>query len=576
MDKLVATGEPVMQRCRPGAGTPRIVVAMVGACLTLAYVLPNHAPPWQSFWHELFVAAALAGLALATLLGRRHTRGWHWPDLVILGLLLIPPIQYLSGAIPFLQTAWMNSLYLLGLLLAMRTGVVCEVDKPTKVLWILLAAVWLAAIASVAMQWVQWLVMGPGESTLWLYRSAGGRPAANLGQPNSLASVIVLALLGTYALWRRALFSAVPALVVAAYLISGLALTQSRTGLLNAFLLGAALLLWHRRRPVPGLPLALTGLALLLAGAFVGYAAFGSQFSPGAAQDLSATRATVGSRPMAWQLAVTSIGQHPWFGHGWGRSFVAQLDGALVRPALHEVFLSVHNLFLDLALWNGLPIAVGLAIGLLLWLRECVRRMEDETTLLLTLFVGVLLVHAMLEFPLTYAYFLLPAGVAMGALNQRIGLKVVWRAPAAVGAALLAAAVLGLALTVRDYLRVEQSYRDLLLEKARIISPVPGAPPDVLVLTSLRDLIVLSRVVPDVGMSASEISWMRDVASTHPGPGNFATLATALALNGQATEAQQWVDKLCRIFTEPQCAVMAEDWALRAQAEPELRAVHWP
>lgn len=558
---------------------PRTVVWLACAMLALSYLLPNHAPPWLSFWQQVLAATSLALLAGATLVGRQTDRAWRWPDLALIGLVLIPPVQYLSGLIPFVQTAWMNSLYLLGLLVALRTGSATESCRPAQILWVLLGAVWLAAMASVAMQWVQWLRLQPDESLLWLYNGSVGRPAANLGQPNSLASVIVLALLATYAAWRRRLLGASMALAVAGYLLFGLAMTQSRTGLLNAFLLGVALFAWQRRRLGTGFGFALASLAIFLLGSFVGYGMFGALFGLGSEQVLGELRSNVGSRPMAWRLAVQGILQHPVVGHGWGRSFVAQLDGALALPPLHEVFLSAHNLLLDLALWNGLPIALALAAGLAGWLWSCVLRLlqtRDESALLLLLFIGVLLVHAMLEHPLTYAYFLLPAGLAAGALNQRIGFKAVWQAPAWLGAALAATVTLAFALTLRDYLRVEQSYRDLLLEKARIVSPEPGTLPDVLVLDSLRELIVLSRIVPHAGMPAADLSWMRDVVSTHPGPGGFETLAAALALNGQTEEAQIWVDKLCSIFITAQCAAMAERWSLAAQLHAQMLLVRWP
>jgi hypothetical protein len=558
-----------------GRVIPVFGLALAGALMVLAFLLPNHAPPWMSFWQECLMAMAVL-LVVFALLGERRRVAWQWPELMVLGLLALPPIQFLSGRILFLQTAWMHSLYLLGLLVAMLAGAALARREPSQLLWLLLGPVWLASIVSVALQLYQWLALPPGAGTLWVYRAVGGRPSANLGQANALASVIVLGLLATYGMWWRDLLRPGAALAAAAYLLMGLVLTQSRTGLLNALIVAASLLLWHRSRPVPGLTRAMFALVILLCVAFVGYSAFSAQIGLPLDPAVAAGRASVGPRPLAWRIFAESVLQYPLFGHGWGQSFLAQMNGALDHPPLHRVFLSAHNLPLELAVWTGLPIALLVVVGLAVWLRACAMRIADERTLLLLLFVVVLLVHALFEYPLAYAYFLLPAGLAAGALSQRVGFKTIWHSPQWVIAGLVVVAAGALAVTVRDYLRVEQSYRDLLFEKARIQSEVQGEPPEVLVLTSLRELIVFSRRVPGSGMSETELSWMTDVVSTHPGAAGFAKVALALVMNGKAVEAQKWVDTLCSVFTEAQCAALAAEWSTTAEKHPEMRVVVWP
>jgi hypothetical protein len=69
---------------------------------------------------------------------------------------------------------------------------------------------------------------------------------------------------------------------------------------------------------------------------------------------------------------------------------------------------------------------------------------------------------------------------------------------------------------------------------------------------------------------------MEDVVSTHPGAAGFAKLALALAMNGRSAEAQKWVDTLCSIFVDAQCAALAAEWSAAAERYPELRAVTWP
>ena len=298
-----------------------------------------------------------------------------------------------------------------------------ERRQPAAVLSLLLAAIWLAAVVSVGLQFYQWLVLQPGESTAWVYSAIGGRPSANLGQANSVGTIIVIALLGTYWLWYRAAIGAALALAVATFLLMGLALTQSRTALLNALFIAASIYLWHRHRAGPRMTLSLLGLVVVLCVAFVGYSAIGRLAEQLPSLNLAAERASAGARPLAWQVFADGVLQRPLGGYGWGQSFLAQVEVSLNHPPIHRVFLSAHNLLIDLALWSGLPIALLVLAVVAWWLRECIRRIEDEASMLLLLLIVVLLVHSLFEYPLAYAYFLLPAGLAAGALNQRMDFK---------------------------------------------------------------------------------------------------------------------------------------------------------
>lgn len=554
-------------------------VSTVGAAaviLALAFLLPNHSPPWMSLLQESLAVMALIVLAVPTFARARAHVEWHLSEVLILGLLAVPAIQYIAGVILFLQTAWMGSLFLFGLLVSLLAGAAMERQSPGQVLWFVLIAACLAGITSVGLQLYQWLVLPPGEGTLWVYRATGGRPAANLGQPNSLASLIVFALLATYWLWRRAVLGGRVSIALACFLIMGLALTQSRAGLLSAVFVGGALVVWHRRRVGAKLAQPVLGLLTLLVAAFLSYSTVSRELGLHVEVNLTAERASAGVRPQAWHTLAEAVLERPFGGHGWGQTFAAQMAVALDQEALNRVFLTAHNLVLDLVVWSGLAVGFGVALALFLWLAMCARRMRDETSLLMLLYITPVLVHAMFEHPLTYAYFLFPVGLVAGALNERVGMKVVWRAPPHLSMGLLLAGALAFGITLRDYVHVEPSYRDLLLEKARIEVVIQGTPPDVLVLTSLRDLIVFSRVVTRAGVSDEQLDWMGNVMRIHPSATGFSIVAATMALNGRPAEAQRWVDMLCNIFSRLQCVELAGEWSKTAEENPALKAIRWP
>jgi hypothetical protein len=556
----------------PGRSTWPLAVGTAG--VALAFLLPNHSPPWMFCLQEAMAAVAMMVLCAPVLMRAGAATPWRAPEALALGLLVVVALQAGSGRIPFVQIAWMHGLYLLGFVLAILAGGTWERREPGVVLRALMTAAMSAALPSVALQIYQWLALAPAEGSAWVYRALS-RPAANLGQPNLLATVMVLALLATYGLWRRRSIGTSAALAVAACLLTGLGMTQSRTGLLNVLIVAGAIMLWRRRQRESMLAVSIFALLAWLCLAFVGSAVLG----PGAAgggSTLLASRFVGGSRVGALRLAVEAILAEPFTGYGWGQSFLAQWTQALNGAPVYAVMLSAHNIVLDLALWAGLPIALSVLVGALMWFRFCLRRVTDEGVLLLLLVVAVLFVHALFEYPLAYTFFLLPLGLAVGALGERAGLRTLFRTPPGVAAALLVAAGVGLALTARDYLKVEESYRNLLYEKAGLIGSYDRAPPEVLVLTSLRDLIVFSRLEPSAGLSQSELHWMANVVLVHPGAHGMAKVAAALALNGRAGDAQQWVDRLCRIYLPVQCQAQARDWAERAEQAPELLAIRWP
>jgi hypothetical protein len=197
---------------------------------------------------------------------------------------------------------------------------------------------------------------------------------------------------------------------------------------------------------------------------------------------------------------------------------------------------------------------------------------QDAVLILFLLIIGN---HAMLELPLHYAYFLLPTGLVMGTLNARRNAKPILLTGRWCLLLLWLLAVALLSFIIRDYSRVETSYRELRFEQAHIKTEIPGRLPDVLLLTQLRDFIRLSHFKPTGGMSEDDLDWMRKLALTYPGTATISKLALALALNNQALEAQQWLEKMCRIEPQKRCNAVKGAWINQSPNYPELAAVPW-
>lgn len=189
--------------------------------------------------------------------------------------------------------------------------------------------------------------------------------------------------------------------------------------------------------------------------------------------------------------------------------------------------------------------------------------------------LGVL-IHALLEYPHAYAYFLVPVGILCGMSSRRIPLGSVLVPLRATRVAVLAYAAIFVPVAI-EYPRAEELFRDLRMEAARISppSPQPVTEPHV-VLTQLNQLhrFAASRARPD--MPDEEIAWMKQVAERFGYPGVMLRYATAAGLNGRRAEAEAILRSLCHMHPAPRCIEMRDAWRELAARYPELRSIVVP
>ncbi|MDP3822175.1 MAG: Wzy polymerase domain-containing protein [Burkholderiales bacterium] len=309
-----------------------------------------------------------------------------------------------------------------------------------------------------------------------------GRAVSNMRQPNHMSSLLLWAIVA--AVWLGDTAGATHTArrvtrICALLMLFGLVLSGSRTGMLGTGLLALWGLIDRRlsRQARLGLVLAPVLFALFWWGAAAwshhSHAVFGgdAQFNK---SDISSSRFGI------WANTLALIQAHPWFGVGFGEfNFAWTLTPFPGRPV--AFFDHTHSLPLQLAVELGLPLAV-LVLALLLWalwgnlqqaLRAPAAGEPEAPGVHRAAFVIVLMVllHSLLEYPLWYAYFLLPAAFAFGLGVERRAEAAAPEAPAerARTRPLLVASMLlmvGGLLSVADYLRV-----------VKIFMPAETAPP---------------------------------------------------------------------------------------------------
>jgi hypothetical protein len=454
----------------------------------------------------------------------------------------------------------------------MQLGMAWEHESPGQVLDFLFAAIGIAAVASVGLQLRQFFQLeNIGAYTMY---STGARHFANMAQPNQLASLLLLGLVGCAWGYGRSKLGALTAVLVSALLLVGLAMTESRTAWINVALLISAAVIWRRLLPSPRFLHVAVGLVAFFILCVLALPKINALINDGSPVGF---RSPVGDpRWSAWLMFLKAAAHHPYFGFGWGQTGHAQFLMMDEKIAQGGNFLQAHNIVIDLIIWNGFPI--GLVIGALLlwWALLMIKSVRDYSQLVRVAFLAMLGTHAMLEYPLQYAYFLLPAGMVAGSLNRSSGQLMLGAERKWLMGTLLAISLATLAVTVQDYFKAERSFYALRFELKNIPTDLPRDPPDVIALTQWRDNIRFVRMEPQSGMTPAQLEWMRGVVSTMPSAYAMYRLASMLAMNDFLDEAQLWLRRSCQTAPADQCEAIKYQWGKVSGENAKYAAVPWP
>ena len=546
--------------------------------VAMAWMLPNHYYPWATFHTDAWLAVMFAIAAVPVIGWSSDKVHWHGLPILIALVATVPFIQFGLGMLPYSGQAWVDTAYILGLLLAMLMGARWEAATPGRAADGLFLAVGLASVASVGLQLRQWLGIEfeADSMQVWMAEFSPGRPSANLVQPNQLATLLLWGLLGcAWGLVRRKINPA-SAVLMAMFLLFGIVLTQSRIAYIA--LLTICLAAWTWRRLLPARSPQVATLLLL----YFAVCTLSLQYlSDLLGLDLQIRSASLGGgstelRLKAYRLFLDAAWQHPWWGYGWNRLAVAQLSVAQDYPTLTSFFIHSHNLFLDLILWCGIPIGGLVSVAFSAWLLRGLRRVANAQDAILVLFLVVVGLHAMVELPLHHAYLLLPTGLVIGMLNERQHNLVVCSSNRWVVLTLLLGTAVLFGAIMRDYFNVDESFRTFRLEVARIGRLPPGKPPDVWLLNDMREFILHARKDVEPSVSAADAEKLRDVALSFPTPSNLFNFAKALAYLHKPEEAKAWIQKIQKVQPQEFDQSLRAAWESQARTQPAIAAVKWP
>ena len=509
-------------------------------CFAIAWLAYDHYRPWVNFHSETL---ALLGIGLLALSQCLRDRGVATAPRMVLGIILmaiVPWIQYLVGIEFFAGDALITSLYLHSFGVAIWLGYCyakSDGDSDGAPLVAIFFALWIVALISAAIGLLQWLNLQAPLGMYVVQTDAGSRALGNLGQPNQLATLLIMGIAALAWTFERNRIGLTGLIVGVGFMTFVLTITQSRAGIVSAGAVGL-FAVWKtsknssRIKPLYVLIwLAACGLLVMSLPMLYDVMLMGS------ARDLN--MAVDSPRMIIWKQVLSGIFQSPWLGYGWNQTPAAHTAGSLEVLGTYT-YTNAHSIILDLVAWNGIPVGLFLTTTLAYWLISRFFKLHRTNAIYAAACLMPVAVHSLVEFPFAYSYFLLAVGLMVGVVEASysrgrsfvvnirwvMGPLVIWFA-------------LGVCI-VYEYFLVEEDFRVVRFENFRIgTTPEEYKMPNVWLLTQMGAMLRASRQQADSEMSLEELENLRKVSLRFPYGALSLRYALALGLNGDAIGASR-------------------------------------
>ena len=527
----------------------------------LAVINPYRYVPIPSFVSEVLVFCALL---LPMLLFWKQKLSSPNISFGILLIALIPLVQLFFGQIFFLQNAILPALFVCGAWLALSISysltlpLAAQPQPREGLMYSIAISLIVAGLISVVVAWIQWLhfdwsnqLVLPETSTQLVLHLVSDRPYANLGQPNLFATLLLMSLLSLlYLFEKQKIYSSLAVLLSIVFLFT-ISLTLSRTAWLASFFILIFLLLKAKpqgfllKRRYMLLWFAFFMACFWLLPQINGFLSEHILHSAKFQMRSMADRTGSGfERFGMWQQIFAAVLQKPWTGYGWYQTTAAQYAVAGQFP-VHVWLTSAHNIVIDLLAWNGLLLG-SLIIGYLGYLFLLLfKKTQTVTASCAFLIIVSVLLHALLEYPLYYANYLLPIACMAGVILAQPSKTAMpaWQWPRWLLIVSILCAVLLMSITVFFYTqptpdRLPSGFKPTLLQSINH--------------WSLFDKIDRRgqrvKLKTNSHLTDAEIDSYRQVVQCYLTHYDMYKFAQVLAFNGKQQEAQQILDKINSMY----------------------------
>lgn len=376
-------------------------------CFGSSYFIGGSPFPWTSSSQDLLW---FLGLILFFILFYKKQLNIPKITFPIVFICLIPLIQFIFGQIYYFSTALFSFCFMLGFLVSILYGYNCtQVAEKNNIItcvaYFFIIIGFISAIFAIA-QWFQ-------ISHPYILNLNHNRPYANLGQPNHLATLLMLSICSIFFIYEHCNYKWIYCITLLSFDILALALTQSRTSWVILILL----LMTYFLKKISFKKKSTSYMVYFTFFSYILIFIFNSEISKYlnlVAPIPMGDRLNGGfARVEMWRHMLYAIMQHPWFGYGWFQTTIAQLEGVLIFK--NEGYLSsAHNIIIDLVLWVGIPLGLLISLYCLYLIKLIYFNIKTLSELYIFMMILCMVVHAHLEYPLYYSYFLFPLGFFIG------------------------------------------------------------------------------------------------------------------------------------------------------------------
>lgn len=512
----------------------------------LGYLQPFHSIPWMSAVNSgIFLVLGLV-LAAGCIVANRHTTvGYGWGEVCALSLIVLHGVSTYNQAT---QKSVLPTVLVLGI------TYLC-VKLPLRQMQIggaLMLGVFVAGLVSALFGIGLWLGAAQQYEAyqVWMAHSAPGSPLiSNLGQPNHAGTLFVWAL-AVAAFYAHQLENSLkPPLLLQAgqgvllacalIIICAAVLTQSRTAMLNLALMLLVSLAFRKYFGVKAVRLVvvsavmavimtmlLSDIKQLLFDAVPSAMFGGKLFGDNA-------------RSIAYTTFALALQAHWVTGYGIGGVTTAYLENLSAQSPLNSYFGAVHNLPLEILVCLGLPLGGGVLVLLSHLLTRAGKNVQSVKDGVLFFMVIAALVHAMLEYPLHYAYFLLPAAIFIKLLQPDYDgrtVRIAWYLLAMIWLALAALFYV----VAESYFEVEYDLRQAKVQAALFGKPRPAANNYSNLIRELGALNIALRTDVTSDVSSAEMQAYDLVSHVYPTRQLIQNYTKILMAKGRECEAAIW------------------------------------
>jgi hypothetical protein len=555
--------------------------------LGVAWLIPEHLPPWTSYHTEVpaFVSALVmlyvviridklprqipSAIWILVLLGASALAQWMFGLIVYLGDLLVVLAYLLAFA-----GAWFYSYQVAQITTHERWTFVEQVA-------LFVLCIGLCVALQLLVQWLRVEVYFHG----WILDGLpGGRARANVGQPNQAATTVLMGIVAVVVLYRSNKLAAWLGWLAVFLLTWAMVLTQSRTALVASAVLSVLAFVVRVPNSNPnGNTLFIGRAQIMVWGALIlgmtwGFHSIKWSEAAGGAGLLQL--AQPGTRMLIWAQIFRGLIESPWFGYGWLQVATAQQVGALHIPGAEQASYA-HNIVVDLFAMLGVPAGLLVVVLVVYWGAKRIRLILRSKEAVSGVFLLIpLLIHANLEYPHAYAYFVVLAGLMFGVVDvsSRSARTQFSIASKRSLTCILLVVTGGMLWMGYEYALVEEDFRVNRFENRRIgTTPEDYRPPTLYALTQMDAILKGMRLRASREMRSDDLDLLVSISRRYSWAQLHFRTALALALNGRYRESEHQLKVIKGLFAED-IYQEAKDNLLRMQKDqyPEIQNVRLP